>query len=340
MLNINKVKALVLFSGGLDSMLAAKTLLEQGIEVTGLTFVSNFFNAEKAKVATKSLGVKHKIVNITVEELDLVKNPPNGYGKHLNPCIDCHGLMIKKAGEIAKEENFDIVATGEVLGQRPFSQNRQALKQVKKISGVDVLRPLCAKLLEETQVENDGLVIRGKLHNIRGRSRERQLELVRKYGIKDYSSPAGGCLLTDPEFSQRLNRMLDYWPDCAASDVELLKNGRVFWVCLPKDKKGLIIVGRHQKDNESLEKLAKKGDIMIQLEEINGPNTLVRGLSIAPGSMENLSMSISEKLKLSSLQLGEEKGIEEVINIAGLLTGYYATKARGKEVSLQISIIK
>jgi len=338
---LKKNKALVLFSGGLDSMLAAKTLLEQGIEVIGLTFVSNFFNAEKAKAAAQALGIKHKIIDISQAELALVKNPPHGYGKHLNPCVDCHAQMVKLAGEIAAKEQIDIVATGEVLGQRPFSQNKLALTQVKELSGVDVLRPLSAKLLYETKTEKDGLVIRGKLHGIKGRSRERQMELAKRYGFKEYPSPAGGCLLTDPEFSERLIRLLEYWPDCNTGDVALLKYGRIFWSSLAAGKKALIIVGRHQRDNEALEKLAKKGDIMLQLKEINGPTSILRMSNVeCLISGKTIKLAIPDKLKLSSLKLGEEKDENEAINIAGLLTGYYATKARGEEAEINITRIK
>ena len=189
----HKAKALVVFSGGLDSMMSAKLLMNQGIEVTALNFESNFFKATQAKESAKILGIPLIIKDISPEELELVKNPPNGYGKHLNPCIDCHANMIRMAGKIAEEQGFSIVATGEVLGQRPFSQNRDALRRVKKISGVDVLRPLSAKLLGETQVEKEGVVIRGKLRAIRGRGREEQMELAERYGIKKYPSPAGGC---------------------------------------------------------------------------------------------------------------------------------------------------
>ena len=165
---MKKVKALVLLSGGLDSMLAVKVLQEQGIEVTGITFESNFYNAEKSKKVVEQLNIPLKIVDISKEMLDLVKNPSSGHGKHMNPCIDCHSLMIKKASDFLKKETkslstetgerdsvseYDIIATGEVVGQRPFSQTKQALERVRNYSGVDVLRPLSAKLLPETEFQ-------------------------------------------------------------------------------------------------------------------------------------------------------------------------------------------
>ena len=191
---MSKIKALVLFSGGLDSILAVKMLQAQKIAVTAVCFESNFYDAKKAEEEAKKLDIDLKVVDIQKEMLALVKNPFSGYGKNLNPCIDCHSLMIKKAGAIAKSDGFDFVATGEVLGQRPFSQNKQALEKVKDLSGVEVLRPLSAKLLNETEIEKNKILIRGLLGRIQGRTREGQIELARKYKLKDYPLPAGGCL--------------------------------------------------------------------------------------------------------------------------------------------------
>ena len=334
----NKTKALVLFSGGLDSMLAIKLLQNQGVKVTALTFESGFFSAEKARESVPLLDVEHRVIDISDEELALVKNPPSGYGKNLNPCIDCHSLMIKKAGEIAQAEGYAIIATGEVLGQRPFSQNKSAMARVRKSSGVDVLRPLSAKLLGETEAEKNGLVTRGKLEAIRGRTRERQMELAAKFGIENYPSPAGGCLLTDPEFSDRLGKMLGFWPECMAADAALLKFGRVFWFKLPEGRNALLVVGRNDPDNQKLEKLAKPGDYMLELKEITGPTAILRFKSVdLKLNLDSLkSIKIPDNLKMSSLKLGEEKDFNDIIMLAALLTGYYSTKARGKEVYLGI----
>ncbi|MDP3043195.1 MAG: tRNA 4-thiouridine(8) synthase ThiI [bacterium] len=356
------IKALVLFSGGLDSMLAVKILQKQNIEVGGACFKSNFFGCEKAREPAEFLGIKLFEIDISEEILELVKNPPSGYGKHLNPCVDCHALMVKKASEFLQKGStaprsamrgdygagiYDFIATGEVLGQRPFSQNKDALKRVEKLAGVEILRPLSAKLLPETEIEKQGLVVRGKLLDIQGRTRERQMELAEKYNLKYYSAPAGGCLLTDPEFSQRLLVMLDNWPECDANDVELLKYGRVFWFKTRMDtnKKRippggtnhewvLAVVGRNKEDNENLEKLAKKGDVMLELEEIMGPLTLVRNYKLQ--ITNDFEIEIPEKLKMSELKMGEEKSEEEILQIAALLTGYYATKARGQKVKIKI----
>jgi tRNA-uridine 2-sulfurtransferase len=328
------VKALVLLSGGMDSMLAARVLMDLGIAVSGVCFISNFFNADKARTAAKNLGIELKVVDLRDEILALVKNPPSGYGKNLNPCVDCHALMIKTAGKIAKSEGFDFVATGEVLGQRPFSQNRNSLDKVRMLSGVEILRPLSAKLLDETEAEKSGLVRRGRLLDIEGRTRERQMELAKKYGLKEYPSPAGGCLLTDPGMSERLGKMLDYWPECTTEDAEILKFGRVFWLEEKGGGEVLVIIGRHAEDNAALEKLRQKGDYFLELIDINGPVALLRGLSEIETA--DLKIAVPEKLAMGELKLGEKKSGEEILKIAALLTGYYAVKARGKEVGVKI----
>ena len=323
----NGVKALVLLSGGLDSMLAVKLLQEQGVEVTGLSFISCFFGAGKAEVAVKQLGIKLKKVDFKIEHLKMTKNPKYGYGKNANPCIDCHSLMLRYAGEL---EGYDFIATGEVLGQRPMSQNKNALTTVAKYSGLNdkLLRPLSAKLLPETEIEKKGLVDRNKLLDISGRSRTRQTELATKYNLK-YPSPAGGCLLTDPNFSERLLEMFKRWPDCKSEDIELLKYGRIFWA-----NKTLIVVGRDKEDNEALEKLAKKGDATMELVDVNGPLTLIRNV---PYQISNIKLEIPKKLDVDKLKLDEISGEKGIIETAGLLTGWYAPKAREKNIKLNIN---
>ncbi|MFH1427314.1 MAG: tRNA 4-thiouridine(8) synthase ThiI [Patescibacteria group bacterium] len=341
---MRKVKALVLLSGGLDSMLAVRVLRAQGIEVTGICFTSNFFSCDKAKKAAKILNISLKIKDISKEILKIVKNPSSGYGKHLNPCIDCHSLMIKIAGEIMKKENFNIIATGEVLGERPFSQNKDALAKVEKLAGFGVLRPLSAKLLPETNFEKKGLVKRGRLFNIKGRRREQQFELAEKYKISEFPSPDGGCLLTDPGFNERLIKTLEYWPDCSVNDIELLKYGRVFWLKTEDDgAKVLVIIGRNEKESEMLKKLAIENDIIVEPEEIPGPTSIIRfkneDLRMKNSEIKLKTITIPKKLNLNTLELDKEKNIEENIRIVSLLTGWYAVKARGKKVKFDIKII-
>jgi len=261
-------------SGGLDSILAIKVLQKQSIDVTGISFVSYFFNSDSAKKAAKKLKIKIKIVDFSDKHLKMVKNPLYGRGKTMNPCIDCHLMMIKEAGKFLKKGDFDFIATGEVLGQRPMSQNKQAMDLIERKSGIKgyLLRPLSAKLLKSTIPEEKGLVKRDELLNISGRSRKKQMLLADKYKIKEYPSPASGCILTDSNFSERLKEIFDKWPDCHGHDIQLLKLGRHFWV--NNDK---IVVGRNKEENNKINKLKKKGDIIIEPKEFPGPTVLIKG---------------------------------------------------------------
>jgi tRNA-uridine 2-sulfurtransferase len=273
---MKKAKALVLLSGGLDSILAAELLRRQGADVQALSFKSYFFNDEAAIKAARDMDIPLRVADFSKEHLELVKNPPHGFGKAANPCIDCHALMLKKAKEIMEKEGFDFVATGEVLGERPMSQNRQSLGIVQRESSLDgyLLRPLSAKLLPPTVPEEKGLVDREKLLDVSGRSRKKQMELAEKWGIKDYPSPAGGCLLTDPGFGRRIIELLEIYPEFDGNDVQLLKVGRHFW------EEGVkIIMGREEKENDDIRSLARKGDILIEMSNYPGPLTLVRNYS-------------------------------------------------------------
>ncbi len=281
-----KVKALVLLSGGLDSILAVKLLLEQGIEVITINFRTNFCGPSKARPAAKMLGVLLREENIREEFLSVLKKPKFGYGAGLNPCIDCHALMLKKAAQIMKKEGFDFVATGEVLGERPMSQHKNALAIVEKEAGLAgyLLRPLCAKLLSPTIPEIDGRVDREKLLGISGRNRKPQMALARKYGIKDYPTPAGGCALTQAGFAERIKELMKNKPDFNASDVDLARFGRHFWI------NGIqLILGRNEQENEILASAKKEKDVLITINEVVGPTALVRG--------ENISDEVIEKVK-------------------------------------------
>ncbi len=341
-----KVRALVLFSGGLDSMMAVKLLQDQDIEVEAICFVSNFFNSVKAERGAKILEIRLHIVDISREILKLVKDPPNGHGKNYNPCIDCHGLMIKKAGEFLERSNkFDFLASGEVLGQRPFSQNKESLKKVSDISGYEILRPLSAKLLDETEVERKRLVKREKLANILGRRRDIQFELARKYKIEEYPSPAGGCLLTDPQFSNNLGEMIQNWSKSRPRDIELLKTGRIYWLNLKKEGKALVVVGRNEEENKILEKIRQKNDFVLKLKDIDGPTTLVRFFDfdlsdkvIEKVEEKEIKVKIPKNFKKDDLKLDKDKTLNKVLEISGLLTGWYYTRARGKKVNIKLEI--
>lgn len=223
-------RALALISGGLDSILAAKLIKDQNIEVIGICFKSAFFSYENAVKMAEQIDIPLKIVDFTEEHLEMVKNPKHGYGKNMNPCIDCHAMMMRYAGRLLNELQADFIITGEILNQRPMSQNMKSLDIVKKESGFEefILRPLCAKNLPPTKMEEMGLVSREKLLDISGRSRKTQMELADKWGIREYPSPAGGCKLTEPNFSKRLKDLFKYKKNCKSDDIEILKYGRHF----------------------------------------------------------------------------------------------------------------
>jgi hypothetical protein len=344
---MRKKTALVLLSGGLDSQIAVKILEEQNIKVEGICFISSFYDSLKAELAAKNLGIKLHILDIKKEMLKMVKKPFSGYGKNMNPCIDCHAMMIRLAKEFTDETNgFGedvIIATGEVLGQRPFSQNKTSLQRVEKLAGAEVLRPLSAKLLSETEYEKKGLVKRSKLLDINGRRREDQFKLARKYKIKDYPSPSGGCLLTDPGFSLRLSSLLKEYPKSDEKDVEILKYGRMFEFKIDfgdKKKKGFVFIGRHEKDNQALIGLSRKKDVIIELEdEIPGPVILIRipELKQRINNFE-FSLKIPKSLNVLELKLEKNKSFKEVFKKIALLSGWYAVKARGKSVNFQLKI--
>ena len=244
------MKALGLLSGGLDSVLAFKLILNQGIKAEAIKFVSPFFDDSfYAKNISEKFGIPLKIMYLGKEYLKLIKNPKHGYGSGMNPCIDCHVFMLKKAKQYAKKIKADFIFTGDVLGERPMSQNMKALNTIESETRLKnkILRPLSAKLLPETVAEKNGWVDRNKLLDIKGRSRKKQLELAKKFKIKIYASPGGGCLLTEKEFSAKLRDLIKHKKRINEKDIELLKIGRHF-----RFKNNKIIVGRNEKENELL----------------------------------------------------------------------------------------
>jgi tRNA-uridine 2-sulfurtransferase len=270
-------RAIGLLSGGLDSMLAARLMTDQDIEVLGMAFVTPFFGPEKARQAAEQLRLPLQVLDITQPHWAMLRRPRYGYGKGLNPCIDCHALMLHEAGKLRESLGADFLFTGEVLGQRPFSQTKPSLRAVEKASGcLDlILRPLSARLLPETRPEREGLVDRTRLLDISGRSRKRQMALAETYGLKNYPSPAGGCLLTDPIFSRRLKELLAHSPEPELREIELLKTGRHFRLH-PRLK---IIIGRNKKENEAIEALAETQDLMTRCLGFPGPVVLALGSS-------------------------------------------------------------
>ncbi len=268
------VRALGICSGGLDSILSALVLRKQNIEVAWVNFETPFFSSDKARRAARMIGIPLTVRNITHVYIDMLKDPHCGYGGNMNPCLDCHALMLRLAGAMMKEEGFDFLFSGEVLGQRPMSQTKPSLRYVEKSSGFEgyILRPLSAKLMAPTIPEQQGLVDRDRLLDISGRGRKAQMKLAEAFGISDYPAPAGGCLLTDVGFSRRLKDLFAHQDDCQERDFELLKYGRHFRL----DTKSKAVVGRTKSDNSQILKLVEPHkDVTISMVDMPGPVVLI-----------------------------------------------------------------
>lgn len=276
-------KAIALLSGGLDSILATKLVLDQGIGLEAVNFVTVFCTCTakgKTCLASKSaadeLGIKLKVFEVSTEYFEIIKNPKYGYGRNMNPCLDCRIFMFKKAAQYMKETGASFIVTGEVLGERPMSQRRDAMHIIERDSGLKglVLRPLSAKLFEPTIPEKTGIVNREAFLSIQGRSRKPQIQLADSLGINDYPCPAGGCLLTDSGFANRMKDLIRHKPGFTVNDVRLLKLGRQFRLA----QEAKLIVGRNHDENNRLQKLAKDGDLLFYPKKVKGPIGLGRGI--------------------------------------------------------------
>lgn len=271
-------RALALLSGGLDSILAAAMIKEQGIDVVGLVFETPFFSSEAAKKAVEQLDIELKVVDMTDDYLKMLPNPKYGHGANMNPCIDCHAMMLRKAGALLEEMGADFLITGEVLGERPMSQSSRGLSLVESYSGVGdkILRPLSAQLLEPTAMEEEGIVDRSRLGRISGRSRKMQMALAEKYGIQEYPTPAGGCLLTDPGYSKRLRELMQHEGEYQPDNMQLLKIGR--HLRMPSGTR--TVIGRNKDENKMLREAAGENDLTMHVRDYPGPVTLLRGSNI------------------------------------------------------------
>ena len=274
------VTAVVLMSGGLDSRLAARLMLEQGVRVVALNFDSVFCHAPSGEArasaaaeASRALGVELEVVNTTRELIELVKDPPHSHGRHMNPCIDCRIMQFRTARRYMDEIGAHFLVTGEVLGQRPMSQRRDAMRQIEREAGVEglVVRPLSAKHLPPSVPEEKGWVDREQLLALSGRSRKPQMELAERFGIRDYPQSAGGCLLTYEGFANKVDDLIKHKPDADVDDFELLKVGRHFR--LPGG--GKAVVGRDEGENERLRNLARAGDVVYDRADTVGPIVLL-----------------------------------------------------------------
>jgi len=316
-------KAIALFSGGLDSMLAARVVMEQGVEVLALHFITPFFGyknkgreSEASREFYEKYGIKSIIVDVSRDYIKMIREPKYGYGKNFNPCIDCKIFMMRRARQVMQEQGADFIVSGEVLGQRPMSQRKDALRIVERDSGLDnyLLRPLCAKLMKPTYPEEHGLIDREKLLDIEGRSRRRQMELAEQFGISDYQTPAGGCQLTDPILSKRIRKFLAEHEELDIADVTLLATGRHFE--LPG---GMLFVGRNKDENKKIASFVRDGDHTLKAMEVPGPLALFRGtpgkddLIVAARITARYSdRNGTEKVAVSVEVKGGEVGVLEV----------------------------
>ncbi len=268
------IRGLGLCSGGLDSILSALVLKDQGIDVTWICFETPFFSADKARQAARVTGIPLIVRPIFPRYLEMLKDPPAGYGQHMNPCMDCHALMFKLAGETMRTEGFDFLFSGEVLGQRPMSQTYPSLRYVAKKSGMDgyIVRPLSARRLPESIPEKAGRIDRDRLLDLSGRSRKPQMQMAARYGITTYPAPAGGCLLTDKGYSRRLRDIFDHQADYTEAELHLLKYGRHLRLS-PRTK---LIVGRTRTENEQIESLVDpRRHTMLKTMGWPGPTAVI-----------------------------------------------------------------
>ena len=279
------VKAVALLSGGLDSTLAVKLMIEQGIEVHALNFTSSFCTcnhggkdgggcrSESRRVADE-FGIPLKVLVKGAEYISIVKNPKHGYGKGMNPCVDCRIFMFKLAKDYMLEIGASFIITGEVLGQRPMSQRKDAFRVIEREAGLEglILRPLSAKQLEPTIPEKEGLVDRERLLDVLGRSRRQQIDLAEELDINNYPCPSGGCLLTDKIFSKKVRDLLTNKDDVTKKDLALLKTGRHF-----RFKGEKIIVGRNEDDNKKLKGMLQEGDTLVEPCAFPGPVAILSG---------------------------------------------------------------
>lgn len=271
-----------MLSGGLDSTLAVKVMLEQGIELEIVNFTSPFCLCQRKKdyqhisqMAARNFGLPVKIISFKEDYLEVVKKPKYGYGKNVNPCIDCRIFMCKKAKIYMNEVKAKFIITGEVLNQRPMSQYKRALMIIEKESGLEglILRPLSGSLLPETIPEKEGWVDRSKLLSIEGRSRKPQINLVKKFQIDDYASAAGGCLLTESGYARRIKDLIKH-DELNLEQIQLIKLGR----CFRFDSGAKVIVGRNESDNNRLLKFSDSQNVYFAPTKINGPSAIGTGV--------------------------------------------------------------
>jgi tRNA-specific 2-thiouridylase len=328
------MRALALFSGGLDSLLAVKLITNQGIDVKALFFDTGFGSINDKKEylqeALKQVGATLQIVDIKEQFIkDILFTPRYGYGKNFNPCIDCHGNMVRVAKELLKEYEADFIISGEVLGQRPMSQRSEAMKQVEKLSDVDglLLRPLSAKLMADTVPEIEGWVDKDKLLDISGRGRDRQIALAKEFGIENFEPPAGGCLLTDPNFSKKMVDYIKYDDNFIIADIDVLKYGRSFR--LPNNAK--LIISRNKDENQKIREIENPKFITISLRGVMGP------MALLSKSATEAERELAVKLILTYSKTQKDTEYEVIIDDKSYKSTPLESKEMAKEYMLKLN---
>ncbi len=258
-------RAVLLLSGGLDSLLAREVLRRAGVDVLALRHYSIFYPPRGPHSGQTEGLITAEVSDVMVE---LVRSPRYGHGKNANPCLDCKQMMYERAWAEAQRAGADFIATGEVLGQRPMSQHKEAFRRLEKGAHVEglVVRPLSGRLLPPTAPEQNGLIRREDLLDIHGRSRKRQMELAAEWGIRDYPSPAGGCLLTDPQYAERVFLLREMGLFCVAN-LRAARRGRLVRL----GERAVVLVGRSEQDNRLLLADAPDDALMLELEGHPGP---------------------------------------------------------------------
>ncbi|AGF78940.1 PP-loop ATPase domain-containing putative tRNA(5-methylaminomethyl-2-thiouridylate) methyltransferase [Desulfocapsa sulfexigens DSM 10523] len=341
---MKQITALALFSGGLDSILAAKLVASLGVRVLAVKFVTPFFDYEllddpekyKQKIMDK-YGIEVVLHDLSHNYLDLLHNPSHGFGKNFNPCIDCKILMCRRAREMMPEYGASFLVSGEVLGQRPMSQRRDTLRVIERDSENDglLLRPLSAKLMTPTTAETEGWIDREKLLNFSGRGRSRQIQLAKEYGITDFPAPAGGCMLADPILSTRIEKIYNgdfviKAEEITVTDVRFLLVGRQF--LLPDGF--WVILGRNEKENIKIENLAEDTDVLVHMPDRPGPTALLRNSNnrlLTSGNKDEIIARAAGLVVRYGKTVEEDPGA--ALEIQGLGTTYRIT---GHPISEQL----
>ncbi len=322
----SNIKAIGLYSGGLDSTLACRVIMAQGIKVIAVKFISPFFGydllsrqEEHINEIKSKFDIDLRLEDITEDYLQMLGNPSHGYGKNFNPCIDCKILILSKARGLMEELGASFLLTGEVVGQRPMSQRRDTLRVIERDSGCEdiLLRPLCAKLLNPTKPELEGLIDREQLLDFSGRTRIPQMQLAEQFGIKDYPSPAGGCTLTDPILGSRIERYFKENKTINAEDIRFMLVGRQFR--LPHG--GWLAVGRNELENKRVSGLQQPGDYLIKLQDRPGPTAILRYADHPDDLLSAAGIVVRYGKKIPDESVETTVNLEQNKQITSLVTG-------------------